>query len=123
MPRNLAIFEKLVYSSCAVDFIAAVIFFRGGQDLAFAFLGSGFGAVLAYLAARRSAAWAGWLIVALAIIAVVAVVAPLFGPSAMSRVFFAEKPGKIEIAMEVVSTLCLVAASYFFVTRNRAETV
>ena len=119
---RIAAFEKLVYASCAFGVISSLVVFKGSSEVAYTIVGAAIGAALAWLAARKGAGWAAWLLILMAVVSAVGIAGALFGVTAITQALFTQKPDGLELAIECVETACLVAACYFYLTARRGET-
>ena len=113
---RIAAFEKLVYASCAFGVISSLVVFKGSSEVAYTIVGAAIGAALAWLAARKGAGWAAWLLILMAVVSAVGIAGALFGVTPITQALFTQKPDGLELAIECVETACLVAASYFYLT-------
>ncbi|MCB1460842.1 MAG: hypothetical protein KDJ90_00065 [Nitratireductor sp.] len=119
---RIAAFEKLVYASCAFGVISSLVVFKGSSEVAYTIVGAVIGVALAWLAARKGAGWAAWLLILMAVVSTVGIVGALLGVTAITQALFTQKPDGLELAIEGIETVCLVAASYFYLTaRTGAE--
>ena len=122
MNSRIAAFEKLVYASCAFGVISSLVVFKGSSEVAYTIVGAVIGVALAWLAARKGAGWAAWLLILMAVVSTVGIVGALLGVTAITQALFTQKPDGLELAIEGIETVCLVAASYFYLTaRTGAE--
>ena len=119
---RIAAFEKLVYASCAFGVISSLVVFKGSSEVAYTIVGAAIGAALAWLAARKGAGWAAWLLILMSVVSAVGIAGALFGVTAITQALFTQKPDGLELAIECVETACLVAACYFYLTARRGET-
>ena len=115
---RIAAFEKLVYASCAFGVISSLVVFKGSSEVAYTIVG----AALAWLAARKGAGWAAWLLILMSVVSAVGIAGALFGVTPITQALFTQKPDGLELAIECVETACLVAACYFYLTARRGET-
>lgn len=122
MNSRIAAFEKLVYASCAFGVISSLVVFKGSSEVAYTIVGAAIGAALAWLAARKGAGWAAWLLILMAVVSAVGIAGALFGVTPITQALFTQKPDGLELAIECVETACLVAACYFYLTARRGET-
>ena len=113
---RIAAFEKLVYASCAFGVVSSLVVFKGASEVAYTIVGAAVGVALAWLAARKEAGWAAWLLILMAVVSTVGIVGALFGVTSITQALFTQKPDGLELAIECVETACLVAASYFYLT-------